>query len=166
LCVESLALTSTPRRCPWHAPCNPGMDGKGTALFTPPLSLPLSRVSRRGAIMGGTILIVEDDAATAGMLRAALESEGYRVLHAVDGEGLRTALDEEPDVVLLDVNMPGMGGPEVARRLRADPATARIPIVAMSGRPVPPDMVADDRLAKPFALADLFATVERRIAAG
>ncbi|MCA1599967.1 MAG: response regulator, partial [Chloroflexi bacterium] len=112
-----------------------------------------------------TVLVVDDDAAIAGMVREALEMDGYRVVRAVDGESVRVALVEQPRVVLLDINMPGMDGPEVARRLRADPATAHIPIVVMSSQVtrdgVPPEMPHDDRLPKPFALDALFATVAR-----
>ncbi len=113
----------------------------------------------------GTILTIEDDVATAGIIREALEAVGYRVLHAVGGAGIAVACAEYPDVILLDINMPGMDGPEVSRRLRADPAVAHIPIVVMSSHvargAVPPEMPHDDRLPKPFALDDLYATVAR-----
>ncbi len=112
-----------------------------------------------------TVLVVDDDTAIAEMIQEVLEMDGYRVARAVDGESLRTALVEQPRLILLDINMPGMDGPEVARRLRADPATAHIPIVVMSSQiargGVPPEMPHDDRLPKPFALAALSATVAR-----
>jgi len=112
-----------------------------------------------------TILVVDDDAATAAMLREALEMDGYRVVQAVAGASLGVALTEQPRLILLDINMPGMDGPEVARRLRADPATAHIPIVVLSNTlargGVPPEMPNDDRLPKPCALDALSATVAR-----
>lgn len=85
--------------------------------------------------MSGTVLIVDDDPATVEMLREALEGAGYRALHALDDAGVGVTLAARPDVVLLDVDMPGPG---VARLLRADPATAHIPIVAMSAGVMPP----------------------------
>ena len=119
--------------------------------------------------MKGTILIIEDDKATAGMIQEFLEVEGYRTLHAVDGDGIAVALTEQPDVILLDVNMPGLDGPEVSHCLRADSATARIPIVGMSASGdrggTPLDMAADDWLSKPFPLDDLLAKVDRWSAA-
>ncbi len=115
--------------------------------------------------MAGTVLVVDDDSATVGMIREVLEMEGYRVVHAVDGESVRIALIEQPHLILLDINMPGMDGPEVSRRLRAEPATAHIPIVVMSSHVarggVPPEMPHDDRLTKPFALDALSAIVAR-----
>jgi len=112
----------------------------------------------------GTILVIEDDKATAGMIQEFLEAEDYRTLYAVDGDSIPVALAERPDVILLDVNMPGMDGPEVSRRLRADPATARIPIIGMSAGGhrggTPSAMAANDWLSKPFPLDDLLAKVD------
>jgi two-component system cell cycle response regulator DivK len=113
----------------------------------------------------GTVLTIEDDVATAGLIRDALEAVGYRVLHAVGGAGIAVACAEHPDVILLDINMPGMDGPEVSRRLRADPAVAHIPIVCMSSHVArggaPPGMPHDDRLPKPVALDVPRTTVAR-----
>lgn len=61
--------------------------------------------------MIGTVLVIEDDQVTAEFVREALQYEGYGVLRAVDGAGLAKAIVERPDLVLLDVNMPGMNGP-------------------------------------------------------
>jgi CheY-like chemotaxis protein len=113
----------------------------------------------------GPVLVVDDDEATVEFLAVALEQAGYGVLSAVGGGALRLATERHPAVILLDLMMPGMDGVEVGRRLRADPATADIPIVAMSaverlharGRSMP----MDDRLAKPFDLAQLYETVGR-----
>ena len=112
-----------------------------------------------------TVLVVDDDEAIIEVIRAALEDEGYGVLTAVNGAALALAHDRQPDLILLDIMMPDMDGVEVSRRLRADPATASIPIVAMSAhsrlRATVDTMSADDRLPKPFALLDLYATVAR-----
>src|SRR5207248_1633008 len=77
---------------------------------------------------------VDDDPAIVCFLREALEDEGYEVVTTVDGEALPLAHDLHPSVILLDAAMPGMDGLEVSRRLRADPVTALIPIVAMSAQ--------------------------------
>jgi CheY-like chemotaxis protein len=116
-----------------------------------------------------TVLVVDDDEAIVAVIQGALEDEGYRVLTAVDGAALQIARDQHPDLILLDIMMPVMDGVEVSRRLRADPATADIPIVAMSAhsrlRATAGTMAADDRLSKPFDLSDLYGTVERWAAA-
>lgn len=78
------------------------------------------------------VLVVDDDASITEVIRAAMEDEGYRVLTAVDGGALPLAHTQRPDVILLDLHMPAMDGAEVSRRLRADPATAHIPIIVMS----------------------------------
>jgi CheY-like chemotaxis protein len=112
-----------------------------------------------------TILVVDDDDAIVEVIRAALEDEGYRVLSAINGAALGLARDRQPNLILLDIMMPEMDGVEVSRRLRADPTTASIPIVAMSAhnrlRATGDAMAADDRLPKPFELGDLYAAVER-----
>jgi len=115
----------------------------------------------------GIILVIDDNLATVGLIRDVLEGDGYRVLHAIGAAGIDAARRGQPGVILLDINMPGMDGPEVSRRLRADPATVAIPIVCMSTRvtraQVPVGMRHDDCLPKPFAVADLSAIVARWI---
>jgi CheY-like chemotaxis protein len=115
----------------------------------------------------GTVLVIDDDPAIVDVLEIALEDEGYRVLAAVDGEALQVAHDLQPNLILLDIMMPGMDGVEVSRRLRADPATAGIPIVVMSAqdrlRATAALMPIDDRLPKPFTLDRLFSTIDRWI---
>ncbi len=112
-----------------------------------------------------TVLIVDDDPTIVAVLQAALEDEGYNVLTAVNGGALPVAREQRPHVILLDIMMPGMDGVEVSRRLRADPATAKIPIVAMSATnnlaAVAGRMASDDRLPKPFDLDSVCSMVER-----
>lgn len=112
-----------------------------------------------------TVLIVDDDPTIIAVLRATLEDEGYNVLSAVNGGALPAALQGQPQVILLDIMMPGMDGVEVSRRLRADPATADIPIVAMSATKnlvaVAGRMAIDDHLPKPFDLDRVCDIVER-----
>lgn len=80
------------------------------------------------------ILVVDDNQAAADMLAALLELEGHQVTTAYDGQtGIERANRLHPDVVLLDVRMPRIDGFEVARQLRANPETAGIHLVAMTG---------------------------------
>jgi CheY-like chemotaxis protein len=112
-----------------------------------------------------TVLIVDDDVDIVTMLQQVLEDEGYAVRAAVGEQALRLALTEAPDVILLDIMMPGIDGVEMSRRLRADGRTRQIPIVAMSAshrlaeRAV--EMHANGLLAKPFDLDELLAHIER-----
>jgi DNA-binding response OmpR family regulator len=112
-----------------------------------------------------TVLVIEDDDQIVAVVRAALEDEGYQVLHALDGRQVSAALADRPDLILLDLALPGLDGAALARRIRADPDTAAIPLVVMSARydleGAVGDLPIDDQLAKPFELDDLYATVAR-----
>lgn len=109
------------------------------------------------------ILIVDDNVEISEFVADALTERGYRVLCAVNGASLDIALHEQPALILLDLLMPAMDGREVARRLRADPATAAIPLVVCSAQATyhgtRPDMPCDGWLDKPFDLGDLYAVV-------
>jgi CheY-like chemotaxis protein len=113
----------------------------------------------------GTVLVVDDDPAILDFVATALEDQGYTVVCAVDGAALGVARERQPDVILLDILMPGMDGVEVSQRMRADPATARIPIIAMSAQErlhaTSSLMPVNDRLPKPFELMGLYTTVAR-----
>jgi DNA-binding response OmpR family regulator len=111
------------------------------------------------------ILVVEDDTDLQSVLRRILEAEGYRVLRAEDGEqGVATALDFEPQLVILDVGLPGKDGNAVARDLRA--RGFRAPMLMLTARSSVTDKVsgldagADDYLPKPFEHAELLARVK------
>jgi twitching motility two-component system response regulator PilH len=81
------------------------------------------------------VLIVEDSPVQANKLRLALENEGWQVRWAVDGQlGVDMARQEQPDVVVLDVQLPTLNGFQVARALKADQRTARIPIIMLTTR--------------------------------
>jgi DNA-binding response OmpR family regulator len=113
-----------------------------------------------------TVLVVDDDPDIQEIVAVALEEEGYRVVRAEGGASIPIAILEQPEVVLLDLNMPGMDGTTVSQRLRGDPATRHIPIVIMSAagsKAVGPDLISDDWLFKPFDLTDLYAVVERMV---
>ena len=118
-----------------------------------------------------TVLIVEDDPSIALGLRINLEAEGYRVLDADDGEkGLLVARGESPDLIILDVMLPGLNGFEVLRTLRQEGYT--MPIIVLSARTGEMDKVtglelgAEDYVAKPFSLAELLARVRAALRRG
>ena len=80
-----------------------------------------------------TILVAEDDPASRELMREILEAEGYRVLEACDGgEALQKMGETEPDLVLLDIQMPGIDGFAVLRQLRQNPSYATLPVVALT----------------------------------
>ncbi len=113
--------------------------------------------------MSATILVIDDDPKIIRMLRRALSFEAYRVETASSGsDGLDVALRIEPDLVILDILMPGMDGIEVCRRLRSVGDT---PILLLTAKDDIEDRVrgldngADDYLVKPFALEELLARV-------
>jgi CheY-like chemotaxis protein/DNA-binding CsgD family transcriptional regulator len=95
---------------------------------------PLARALREQGANSDLVLIVDDVPDNLAVLHDALDESGYTVLVATSGEqALQRAAQARPDIVLLDAMMPGIDGFEVARRLKADPATAHIPIVFMTG---------------------------------
>ena len=83
-----------------------------------------------------TVVLVDDAADVRMLLQLLLELEGFAVTATADDPaGLAAVREERPDVVLLDVQLPGMDGAEVLRRLRADPPTAHLPVVLLTGSP-------------------------------
>ena len=112
------------------------------------------------------ILLVDDEQDLVWALRHSLSDEGYKVLAAGNGaEALALAQRESPDLVILDIVMPGLDGLEVCRRLRRDPALAAVPILFLTVRNDIEDRViglnggADDYLVKPFDVRELKARV-------
>jgi CheY-like chemotaxis protein len=120
---------------------------------------------------GATVAIVEDDENTREVFRTILEHNGMRVFEAVDGEqGLELIRRQHPDVVLLDLGLPGIDGRTVARRLKADPATADVPIIVVTAaaeedtRLWAMHLGCSEFLEKPVELRTLTAAVERCLA--
>src|SRR6478752_2986561 len=114
--------------------------------------------------MSARILVVDDIEANVRLLQAKLEAEYYDVLTASDGPtGLAIAAAEKPDIVLLDVMMPGMDGFQVCRRLKDDPETRHIPVVLVTALDGRSDRVtglesgADEFMTKPIDDVMLFA---------
>jgi DNA-binding response OmpR family regulator len=116
-------------------------------------------------VSGGTVLVVDDDPVIVNLLQVNFEIEGYDVITASEGEsGIAQARSGHPDVVLLDVMMPGVDGIEVARRLRDDADTRDIPIILLSAKAQAQDIqiglsVADDYVTKPFEPLELLDRV-------
>jgi DNA-binding response OmpR family regulator len=113
-----------------------------------------------------TILVIEDEKDLADLIRRCLEQEKFDVIVARDGvSGLRTAKEHRPDLVVLDINMPGLDGLAVCRQLRSEPRHAQLPILILSARASALDRVtglelgADDYLVKPFVPRELIARV-------
>jgi CheY-like chemotaxis protein len=101
------------------------------------------------------------------MISLRLEKNGYEVVPARDGEeGLRKAREEKPDLILLDVIMPGIDGLEVCRRLKEDPETRHIPVISTTAAGVDDierrcfSAGADDCVRKPYASAELLAKIQ------
>ena len=118
--------------------------------------------------MGGvslqTVLVVDDEEAIAEAIRARLESEGYRVLVALDGpDAIAQHADQHPDLVVLDLMLPGMDGLEVCKQIQRDSWT---PVLMLTAKTDEADKVsgfavgADDYLTKPFSLRELTARVK------
>lgn len=113
------------------------------------------------------ILIVEDEPDLAHLVAFHVERAGYQPSAVADGlEALRVIQAGPPDLVILDLMIPGMGGLDVARRLRLDPKTARIPILMLTARAEERDQLtglaagADDYITKPFSMKVLLARIE------
>jgi len=115
----------------------------------------------------GSILVVDDEPTITDVVSRYLERAGYRTRIASDGPGaLRIADSDTPDLVVLDLMLPGMDGLEVMRRLRGPGASRRMPVILLTAKGEPTDRViglrlgADDYMAKPFSPAELVARVD------
>ncbi len=111
------------------------------------------------------VLVVDDNAALRENLAECLEGEGFEVFLAEDGPTALETLEREPrpDVVLLDLLLPGVGGREVAAAIRADPRNDRVRIVIITGLPPGPQthetIAADAFLPKPFGVTQLLQAI-------
>ena len=121
---------------------------------------------RKAEAVTGTLLIVDDNPVNLGVVVEYLEGAGYEVLVALDGEeALKRAAYSQPDLILLDVMMPGIDGFETCRRLRDDAGTAHIPVIFMTALDDVSDKVAAfqaggvDYVSKPFQPEELLARV-------
>jgi CheY-like chemotaxis protein len=120
-----------------------------------------------------TILLVEDNELNRDMLSRRLVRNGYDVLIAEDGaKGLSAATDGKPDLILMDMSLPVMDGWEATRRLKAEPQTRAIPVIALTAHAMSSDREkavaagCDDYDTKPVELERLLAKIERLLQAG
>lgn len=112
------------------------------------------------------VLIVDDSETELAVFRRMLEKHGFEVLLAQDGDdGIRQAREEGPDLVLMDVVMPGMNGFQATRRITRDPATAEIPVIMITTKDQETDRIwgmrqgAADYLVKPVTENELVAKI-------
>ena len=114
------------------------------------------------------VLLVEDNPAAMDVMQKELEFLGYEVLLAADGEkAINVAQTDQPDVIVMDILMPKMDGLEAASRLRENPKTKAIPILAATAKAMPGDREqclesgCDDYIAKPFTHKELDAVIKK-----
>jgi two-component system alkaline phosphatase synthesis response regulator PhoP len=113
------------------------------------------------------ILIVDDEKDIVDLVAYNLEKEGYETLKALDGEkALQLVRTKTPDLVVLDLMLPGIQGLEVCKRIRKDPETASIPIIMLTAKGAEIDKIvglevgADDYITKPFSVKELLARIK------
>jgi len=116
-----------------------------------------------------TILVVEDTQDNFDLIEDALEDE-HKLIHATNGpEGLMLVKQHRPDLILLDIGLPGMDGWEVVRHLKADPETMAVPVVALTAHAMTGDREkclkagCDDYMAKPINVSELAALIKRHL---
>ena len=117
-----------------------------------------------------TVLIVEDNDKNMKLARVVLQAKGYQTLQAITGEdGVKLAKERKPDLVLMDIQLPGINGIEAFRRIRGDAATRAIPVVALTASVTPTDRSAisaagfDAFISKPINLKEFLDTVRRLV---
>jgi two-component system cell cycle response regulator DivK len=114
------------------------------------------------------VLIVEDNEKNLKLVRDVLQVKGYETIEAVTGEdGLALARTRRPDLILMDIQLPGMNGIEALKALRGDTATAHIPVIAVTASVMQQDRTHiteagfDAYLSKPLDIREFLATVKR-----
>jgi len=119
------------------------------------------------------ILVVEDQEDNRRIIRDLLASAGYQMIEALDGEsGVRLAETERPDLILMDIQLPGLDGYEATRRIKANPELCSIPIIVVTSYALSGDDVkamqagCDAYVAKPFSPRQLLAKIREFLAAG
>ena len=117
------------------------------------------------------VLIVEDNPRNMKLVRDVLQVKGHETLEATTAEdGIALAVERRPDLVLMDIQLPGMNGIDALRVLRGDPATAKIPVIAVTASVMQQDRKLileagfDSYLGKPLNLAEFLAAVNAALA--
>ena len=129
--------------------------------------------TRLGVKPGSRALIIDDSATIVAMLKRMLVQNGFDTLEAGDAEtGLQLARTEQPELIFLDIVLPGMNGFTALRMLRRDPLTINTPVIMISGNAQATETFyvqrigADDFMKKPFSRAEVFARIERLLDSG
>jgi twitching motility two-component system response regulator PilH len=129
--------------------------------------------SRLGVMPGSRALVVDDSATIVAMLKRMLVQNGFETIEAGDAEtGLEMARWQQPDLIFLDIVLPGMNGFTALRILRKDPLTKDIPVIMISGNAQATETFyvqrigADDFMKKPFSRAEVFTRIERLLDSG
>jgi two-component system cell cycle response regulator DivK len=122
-------------------------------------------------VAGDLVLLVEDNEKNMKLLRDVLTAKGYRVLEATSGEdAVASTLEDDPQLVLMDVQLPGIDGVAALGRIRADPQTAAIPVIALTAQAMEGDrdrfLAAgfDGYLSKPVDIVELVTAVSAYLA--
>lgn len=117
-----------------------------------------------------TILVIEDSATERHAMKETLQKAGYSVLEAVDGEsGVKMAAESKPDLILMDIVMPGMNGFQATRAITRDEATKHIPVVMVTTKTQQTDQVWGERqgasayLTKPLDMDALLTTIKAQL---
>jgi twitching motility two-component system response regulator PilH len=133
-----------------------------------PSILDRRKQSRVNALGGTRILVIDDSPTIVTLLKRMLQQNDYATLEAFDAEtGLEMAFNELPDLIFLDIVLPGMDGFSALRALRRDPRTKMIPVVMISGNEQATEQFyvqrigADDFMKKPFSRPEVFSRIER-----
>jgi two-component system cell cycle response regulator DivK len=120
-----------------------------------------------------TVLIIEDNDKNMKLARDVLQNKGYTTLEAVTGEeGVKLAKQHVPDLVLMDIQLPGINGIEAFKQIRADAKTAKIPVIALTASVTPTDRSQisaagfDAFVSKPINLKEFVETVKRMVESG
>jgi CheY-like chemotaxis protein len=149
----------------------------GIEFFKRLLGSPAPQAARPGRILqaaaGTRVLVVDDSPTIRAVLGKMLGQEGYAVQKAVDGEGaIEAAQNEQPELIFLDIVLPGINGFAVLRALKHDPLTRHIPIVMISGNQQATEQFyvqrfgADDFIKKPFGLKEVQQSIHALVRAG
>jgi CheY-like chemotaxis protein len=116
----------------------------------------------------GRILVVEDNMDTYELIRFILERNGYETFLAMNGrDGMNAARKQKPDLILMDLSMPEMDGWEATRRIKKEPKTASIPLIAVTAHALPGDRQraleagCNEYITKPMDLSELVQMVDR-----
>ncbi|MFZ5638316.1 MAG: response regulator [Pseudomonadota bacterium] len=159
--LDVLAQTATPEQVAEAAVAPPPVDDG----YAGPERREKPRVKARP---GTRVLIVDDSTTIVAVLRKMLQQNGYQTLEAYTAEeALELARDLVPDLIFLDIVLPGMDGFAALRALRREPATKQVPIIMISGNVQATEQFyvqrigADDFMKKPFSRPEVFARIER-----